>query len=230
MPKEIQELIKNGFLPEGRVKKKNLEMRDKFVEAGMETKVADKVKDIYKSNVFIDGTRGIVYITEIMELVLDMFEDVMNQGPLAREPCVNIMVTMTDCKLHEDAIHRGPGQMYPAVREGIKGCMMTATPVMFEPKQVMLFEAPEEYMGEISKLVANKRGQLLDMTTNYGMVQVKAKMPVGEMFGFESELRSATEGRGTSSIIDQVFEKLPEELQPKIIGQIRTRKKLGENQ
>ena len=230
LPAEIQELIRNGHLPEGRVKKKNLEMRDKLVATGMETKVADKVKDIFHGNLFLDGTRGIVYITEIMELVLDMFEDVMNQGPLAREPCVNVMVTLTDCKLHEDAIHRGPGQMYPAVREGIKGAMMTASPVIFEPKQIMMFDAPEEYVGEISKLIANKRGQMLDMTTEYGTAQVKAKMPVGEMFGFESELRSATEGRGTSSIVDQLFEKLPEELQPKIIGQIRSRKKLSENQ
>jgi elongation factor 2 len=230
LPKEIAEMVKKGEVPEGRMKKKNLEIRTKFTDLGMETKVADKIKNIFNGNIFIDGTRGIVYINEIMELVLDMFEDVMNAGPLAREPCTGVMVTMTDCKLHEDAIHRGPSQMYPAVREGIRGAMSLATPVLFEPKQLTLFEAPEEYMGEISKLISNKRGQLLDMQQEQALIHVTAKMPVAEMFGFASELRSATGGRGTSSVVDQVFEKLPEELQRKIIGQIRTRKGLTANQ
>ena len=62
------------------------------------------------------------------------------------------------------------------------------------------------------------------------MVVVKAKLPVGEMIGMSNDLRSATGGRGNSSVIDQMFEKLPGELQMKIITQIRNRKGLSENQ
>ena len=163
-------------------------------------------------------------------MVLDMFEDVMRQGPLAREPCFNVMISLMDCKLHEDAIHRGPAQTYPAVREGVRGTMMEANPVVFEPVQTLLFEAPEEFVGEISKLISHKRGQLLDMTQEGVMVQVKGKIPVAEMFGLSNDLRSATGGRGSSSMVDQVFEKLPEELQGKVIQQIRTRKGLSQNQ
>jgi elongation factor 2 len=61
-------------------------------------------------------------------MIIDMFEDVMQAGPLAREPCVKIKVTLEDLKLHEDAIHRGPAQMYPAVRDSIREAMMTAKP------------------------------------------------------------------------------------------------------
>src|SRR3989338_4992137 len=121
------------------------------------------VKAFYRGNMFMDQTRGIVYINEIMEMVLDMFEDVMKAGPLAKEPCTNVKVIFKDCTLHEDAIHRGPAQTYPAVREGIRGAMMQAGPVMFEPLQIMRIEAPAEYTGEISKLVSSKRGQLLDI-------------------------------------------------------------------
>ncbi|MBW3000053.1 elongation factor EF-2 [Candidatus Woesearchaeota archaeon] len=226
----ITEKIKAGEIPERRVKKKDLVLRDSFIECGMDTKEATNVKDIYKGNIFVDGTRGIVHISEILEMVLDMFEDVMSAGPLAREPCVNVKVTMTDCKLHEDAIHRGPAQMYPAVREGIREAMRNARPLIFEPLQVMQFEAPEEFMGEISKLVANKRGQLLDMKQESGLVVAKAKMPVAEMFGLSNDLRSATAGRGNSSLIDQSFEKLPEEMQQKIVTQIRQRKGLSDAQ
>ncbi len=227
---EISELIKSGEIPEMRMKKRDLNLRQKFMDCGMDTKVADKVKDVFHGNVFIDGTRGIVHIGEILEMVLDMFEDVMKAGPLAREPCIKVQVTMTDCKLHEDAIHRGPAQLYPAVREGIRGAMAMAGPLIFEPLQILRIEAPVEFMGEISKLVSNRRGQLLEMNQIGVQVIAKAKMPVGELFGWSNDLRSGTGGRGTSSLVDQMFEKLPMELQQKIIKKIRERKGLSENQ
>ncbi|MFW5747151.1 MAG: elongation factor EF-2, partial [Nanoarchaeota archaeon] len=227
---ELTALIKSGEVPEMRVKKKDVELRDKFIAAGLDSKEAEKVKDIYDGNLFVDGTRGIVHIGEIMELVLDMFEEVMRKGPIAHEPGFRVKVVLNDAKLHEDAIHRGPSQLYPAVRDGIRDAMMNASPVLFEPVQTLLFECPEEYMGEVSKLISNKRGQLLDMKQEGVMVQVKGKMPVAEMFGLSNELRSATGGRGTSSLIDQTFERLPGELQQKLVNQIRERKGLTENQ
>lgn len=226
VPEAVADLIKRGEVPQERYKKKDLDIRQKFIDAGMDSKEADKIKGVFGGNMLVDGTRGIVQINEIMELVLDMFEDVMKKGPLASEPCIGVKVTLVDCKLHEDAIHRGPAQMYPAVRDGIREAMSTSKPILFEPVQTMLFNGPEEYMGEISKLIANKRGQLIDMEQDGALVEVKAKMPVGEMFGLSNELRSATGGRGTSSLVDQAFERLPDELQQKIVQQIRQRKGL----
>lgn len=222
----IQQAIKKGEIPEMRIKKKDLELRDKFVECGMDSKEALKVKDIYRGNILMDKTRGQVHLGEVLEMVLDMFEDVMSQGPLAKEPCLKVKVMLTDMKLHEDAIHRGPAQVYPAVREGIRGAMMTARPLIYEPYQVHRIEAPAEFLGEVSKLISNKRGQLLDAQQEGNLSIIKAKLPVGEMFGWSSSLRSATAGRGNSSLIDQMYEKLPEELQEKIVKQIRSRKGL----
>lgn len=196
----------------------------------METKVTRQVRDVFHSNLLVDGTRGIVHIGEIQELVSDMFEDVMAKGPIAGEPCQGVIVTLTDVKLHEDAIHRGPAQMYPAVRDGIRAAMRAAKPYILEPVQTLLFEAPEEYMGEISKLISNKRGQLLDMNQEGTIIQVKARMPVAEMFGLANSLRSATGGRGSSSVVDQKFERLPEELQRRVIDSIRQRKGLKEEE
>ncbi len=226
VPEALKEALRLGEIPEGRIKKKDLELRQKFIDAGMATKVADSVKDVFNGNLFLEQTRGEVHIGEIMEMVLDMFEDVMNAGPVAREPGFGMMITLVDTKLHEDAIHRGPAQMYPAVREGIRGALARANPLIYEPVQTLRFEAPEEYMGEISKLISNKRGQLLDMEQEGTMIVVKGKMPVGEMFGLSNALRSATGGRGSSSLVDQKFERLPDELQKKIVGQIRERKGL----
>ncbi len=223
---ELLNAIKSGSVPEGRIKKKDPALWDALEKAGMGSKTSRNVRDVYKGNVLIDGTRGIVHIGEVIEMVMDMFEDVMNQGPLAREPCYKVKVILDDVKLHEDAIHRGPAQVYPAVRDGIRLAMMNAKPTLLEPIQTMQFDAPSEYMGEISKLIQNKRGQLLDMTQEGDTISVKAKLPVAEMFGLAGDLRSATGGRGSSFLIDQSFELLPQELQSKIINQIRDRKGL----
>jgi elongation factor 2 len=227
---EVYRIVKEGQVPEGRIKKKNLEIRQAFMGAGMDSDEAEKVKDVYRGNVFIETTRGQVHLIEVLEMIMDMFEEVMNKGPLAREPCNGVKVTMTDMTLHEDAIHRGPAQVYPAIREGIRGAMLLAGPIMLEPMQVMLIEAPMDYTGGLTKLVGSIRGQLIDMAQEGSQSMIKAKLPVMNMLNWSSELRSATEGRGVSSLVDQSFERLPTELQNKVILEIKGRKGLSDAQ
>ncbi|MBI2145006.1 elongation factor EF-2 [Candidatus Woesearchaeota archaeon] len=227
MPAQYSELIKRGEISSTlRLKKKEEEIWSKLEAAGMESKLTRKLKDIFNGNMLFDITKGQVYGGEVIEMVMDAFEDVMKFGPLAREPCVNVVVYLADMKLHEDAIHRGPAQVLPAVRESVRGAMLNGGPVLFEPLQVMQIDAPLDYMGAISKLIQNRRGQLLEMTQEGEMISIKSKLPVAETFGLTSDLRSATEGRGSFSVIDQLFEKLPFELQEKMAGQIRQRKGL----
>ncbi|MBI4153847.1 elongation factor EF-2, partial [Candidatus Woesearchaeota archaeon] len=224
MPDNIFEALKSGELPEVRVRKKDIPIFDKLIELGVAHKESRNYQEFYKGNALVDDTRGIVQIGEIIGLVMDGFEQVMDVGGLAGEPCTKMLVRLVDCKLHEDAIHRGPSQMYPAVREGIRECIMNARPSLLEPVQEVQIECPSDFMGEISKLVQNKRGQLLSMDQQGAHLVVKAVMPVAEMFGLTSELRSATSGRGSFFVVNQKFDKLPESLQQKVIGSIRQRK------
>jgi elongation factor 2 len=207
-----------------RLKKKEEDIWHKLEAAGMESKTTRRIKDIFNGIMLIDMTRGQVHIGEVIEMVMDAFEDVMKFGPITREPCIKAIAYLMDMKLHEDAIHRGPAQVLPAVRESLRGAMLNAGPMLFEPLQVLQIDAPASYMGAISKLIQNRRGQLLEMTQEGEMITVKAKLPVAETFGLTSDLRSATEGRGSFSVIDQLFEKLPFELQEKVSQQIRDRK------
>tara|TARA_Y100000310_G_scaffold345830_1_gene470748 strand:+ start:2742 stop:4946 length:2205 start_codon:yes stop_codon:yes gene_type:complete len=222
----LADLLKKGDIPSVRFKKKETEYWQKLEAAGMESKVSRKVRATFNGNMLFDMTRGIVHIGEVIEMVLDAFKDVMTYGPIGREPCTKVAVYLMDTKLHEDAIHRGPAQVLPAVRESLRGAMLNAVPVIFEPLQVLQIEAIVDYMGNLSKLVQNRRGQLLDMQQEGNQLTVKAKMPVGEMFGLTSDLRSATEGRGHFYVSDQLFEKLPMELQGKLAEKIRQRKGL----
>jgi elongation factor 2 len=229
LEEDVMAGIRERKMPNGRFKKKDTEvisfLRD---ECGWDTKLAGNVKCEFNGNIFIDKTRGIVHINEIMEMLLDTFEDVMKAGPLAKEPCINVKVSLMDCTLHEDAIHRGPAQVYPAVREGIRAAMMQGGPLLYEPLQVTRIEAPNDYVGEVSKIVSSKRGQLLDMQQEGDMNVIQAKLPVAELFGWSNDLRSATGGRGNSSLVDQSFEMLPRELQDKVRKQIVERKGLSQ--
>ncbi len=226
LEEDIVKAIKEGKIREGRVRKKDVDIVEALIQAGMDRDEAKSVRAIFDGNIIEDRTRGIVYIGEVIELVLDSFEEVMRAGPLAREPVYGVKVLITDMKLHEDAIHRGPNQVYPAVRDGIREAILQAKPILLEPVQVMEFDAPAEYIGEISKLISNRRGQLLDMQQDEYRVSVRAKLPVAETFGLTGDLRSATGGRGSQSVLDQLFEPLPYELQEQTIRKIRERKGL----
>lgn len=219
-------IIRDGHLGEGRVKKADSRVFQELEKFGIPVKEARKIREVFKGNILIDDTRGIVHIGEVQEMINDAFEQVMKEGPIAKEPCTNMMVLIKDCKLHEDAIHRGPAQVYPAMREGIKLAMVDAGLTMFEPYQVIQIDCVPEFMGEITKLVQNKRGQLLEVNHEEESLMIRAKQPVGEMFGYAAELRSATEGKGNFFIVDQEFNKVPNDLQPKIVKAIRTRKGL----
>ncbi len=227
---KIYDAINNGEIPEGRIKKKNQDLANKLAELGWSGDAIRNLRDIYRKNIFMDETRGEVHIGEVIDMILDAFEMVMDQGPLAREPCMKMKLSLMDIKLHEDAIHRGPAQVYPAVRESITGAMRQANASLLEPLQIHLIEVPEKFMGNMTKLVGSKRGQLLEVRQEGGSAEIEAKIPVAEMIGWSNDLRGETEGRGVSSLKDQLFERTPMSLQEDVIRKIRQRKGLSENQ
>jgi elongation factor 2 len=230
LEEKFAEAIANKEVPIGRVKKKDRELWDLFHEKGLSKDEAERVKHIFEGNVFIDMTRGIVALNEVIELVLDGFEQVMKEGPLAREACVNMKVKLMDVSLHEDSIHRGPGQVYPAIRDGLKQAIHDAGAVLFEPVQVIQVECPQDGMGPVSSVIQNRRGQVLDMQIDEDNMTIIAKVPVAETFNMTGDIRSATGGKGSFFVKSMKFEMLPRELQDNIIKQIRDRKGLTENQ
>lgn len=226
----VYQMIKKRELPERRIKKKDLDVWTKLSEAGVSNDEARQYRYIYKDCVFLDKVKGEVHMDEVISMILDGFEQVVNAGVLSREPSMKLKCSLVDIKLHEDAIHRGPAQVYPAVRDSMRASIYSSNPVLFEPIQTLLIEGPLENMGDLTKLIQSKRGQILDIEQGSGQVTIKAKLPVAEMIGIASDLRSATEGRGTFSMIDQTFEKVPANIQPDVVRGIRNRKGLAENE
>jgi elongation factor 2 len=227
---EVYGALEKGEIPEMRMKKKQEDTWAKLSELGVSNDEAREYKEVYKGNVFIDHTRGLTLLGDVIDSVLDGWKLVIDGGPLAKEPLTKSKFILHDAKLHVDHMHRGPAQIYPAVRKGVHETMNKAGASLLEPIQIHQVEAPLEFMGKITSLISSKRGVLEDVEQESNTVTIKAQMPVSEMIGWSNALRSATEGRGISSLVDQHFKKLPGDLQDDVIRRIRQRKGLAENQ
>jgi elongation factor 2 len=222
MPENVYQAIKEGTIPEGRVKGK--EMQEIFKELGFSKDEAKGIEDVYQGNMYLNMTRGVVHIGEVRELIIEAFHSVMDKGIVAGEPTTKLMVKLMDTKLHEDAIHRGPSQVIPAVRQALFAAILSAQPVLEEPLQKLFVTAPQDFMGSVTKLVQSRRGQILDMTQEGELTTVIAKTPVAEMFGFTGDIRGSTEGRALWTTEQLGYEPLPRELQEPIVREIRMRK------
>ncbi|HKJ58103.1 MAG TPA: elongation factor EF-2, partial [Halobacteriales archaeon] len=201
-----------------------LERREALQEAGMDKDTAQNVEEIFGTNVVIDDTKGIQHLNETMELVLEGFEEALNEGPLANEPVQGAMVRLLDARLHEDAIHRGPAQVIPAVREALHRALIDARVALLEPMQNVRIDVPSEHMGAASGEIQGRRGRVDDMYQEGDRMVIEGVAPVDEMIGFSSDIRSATEGRASWNTENAGFEVMADNLQTETIVEMRERK------
>ena len=143
---------------------------------------------------------------------------------MAKEKCDAVKVFLEDATLHEDAIHRGPSQVLPAMTKGIYACMLSADAVLLEPKQLLTITVPESYLGAVSKELGSRRTQIKDMRTEVDTAIIVGLAPVKELIGFSQSIRSATQGRAMWTGEYAGYELLPKELQRSVIKEIRVRK------
>jgi len=226
----LEETVLKAF-NEGEIdeKMKGKDLQERLLKAGLPREESKKVLAIHENNIFIDATKGVQYLQDIMELMIEAFEEAVEQGPLAKEKCIGVKVKLTDATIHVDPAHRGPAQIMPAVKRPIYAGMLQAQCALLEPKQKLVVNSPSEYMSGIINQIQGRRGQIQDMIQEGEAVTIEAKVPVAEMFGFASEIRSASQGRAVWYTEYAGYEKLPTELQNRVVTQIRKRKGEPEN-
>ncbi len=199
----------------------------KLIDAGINRDLAKKIWALNHGNVIMNRTRGVIHIGEVKELIIQAFFDATNSGPLAKERVTGMFIYIDDATLHEDAIHRGPAQVLPAVTRGLYACIMSGEPILLEPKQKLSISFPNDYLGDVTKELQNRRVQLEDMRTEGEETYVVGKAPVRELIGFSAAARSASQGRAIWTAEYWGYESLPREIQPKVVKEIRTRKGLS---
>jgi elongation factor 2 len=192
----------------------------------MDKDLMRKIYAIHGTNVLVNDTKGIQNLHETRELIIEGFIDCCKKGPVAEEPLRGVMVRLVDAKLHEDAIHRGPAQTIPAVRNSMKGALIRARSVIFEPMQNIRIDAPNDVIGGVTSELNKRRGIIEDMPVEGGTASVIGKMPVAESFGFSNSVRAASQGRAVWNTENAGYVHLPRELFNKVVGEIRERKGL----
>ena len=225
LEEDIRAAIIDGTIPSGDIKKSK-EVARQLIDMGWIKVHGRGVLSIENSCVFIDATKGIQNLFETRELLIDAFKEVVKRGPRAHEKMMGVKIILNDAKLHEDAIHRGPAQTIPAVRNGINGALVSAGVALLEPKQNVYITVPQELMGSVTGEMSQRRAEIAGMETEGDMTTITAKAPVKEMFGFASEIRSATGGRALWSTEFSGYEELPRDLLDEITEEIRLRKGL----
>ncbi|AGN26787.1 elongation factor EF-2 [Candidatus Methanomassiliicoccus intestinalis] len=222
----IIDAIKTGEISvDGKIKDTK-ELAKKLQDLGMDREEAKGVVMFKDNNVFIDGTKGIQYLNETIELCKQGFEEAMSLGPLAQEKTMGLKVKLMDAKLHEDSIHRGPAQVIPAFRSAVYGAMCLGKRVLMEPLTKIYINCPESVMGDALRELQQRRGVIDEISQEGEATTIVARAPVAEMFGFASTIRGATQGRALWSTENAGFVPVPPELQTKVVEQIRTRKGL----
>ena len=224
---EVVSALREGHFGSGTVRSGDAkEIGNKFGEFGMDKDLMRKIYAINATNVLVNDTKGIQGLHETRELIIEAFNEVCKKGPVADEPVMGMMVRLVDAKLHEDAIHRGPAQTIPAVRNAIKGAMLRAKTVLMEPMQRSHVSVPNDWLGQVTREITNRRGIIEDMPSEGEATTVIGTLPVAETFGFSNDIRAASQGRAVWNSENIGFEILPPQLFNKVVGEIRTRKGL----
>jgi elongation factor 2 len=226
LPAGVIQAIKDGDIPHGKSFKDTKTIVAKLAELGIDRDEGRGLVAVEGTNILFDVTKGIQYLNETMDLIVDAFKEAMNRGPLANEKVHGLKVRLVDAKLHEDSIHRGPAQTIPAARSGIYGAMCLAGRVLLEPLQKVTVNTPQDVLAGATRELQRRRGEILDMTAVGDLQTIVAKVPVAEMFGFASDIRSATAGKVLWATESMGYEVLPQELQAPVVAEIRQRRGL----
>ncbi len=222
----VVQLIKEGNIVQGEKFKDKKTVIELLQKNGIERDVARGLTSVTGDNIFFDNTKGIQYLDETMELLIEAFKEVIVRGPLANEGVSRVKAVLVDAKLHEDSIHRGPAQVIPAGRNSLYGAMCQAKRTLMEPVQKVFINVPQSIMGSVTNEIQQRRGVVEEMNMEGDDIVIVAKVPVSGMFGFASAIRGATGGKVLWSSENAGYQRVPPELQKDVVAKIRTRKGL----
>ena len=222
---EIAEMCRTGELGEMKDKK---EMTKILRDHGWEPDVAKKVMRFdSRGNIMINGTKGVQFIDESSDSILSGFDDVMKEGPLAREQMRNCKFTFTHFVPHEDTAHRGLSQLGPASRRACLASVLLAQSVILEPILGIEVRIPQDLVGNVASVLSSKRGKVIDMQQKGVVSIVIGEVPASETFDISQVMRGQTAGKAMWNTFFKAWSPIPKSLVAQLIPDIRKRKGLS---
>ncbi|SNZ10909.1 elongation factor G [Persephonella hydrogeniphila] len=166
---------------------------------------------------FVDKIVGGVIPKEYIPAVDAGIQEAMQNGIVAGYPVIGVKATLFDGSFHEvdssEIAFKIAGSM--AFREAAK----KANPVLLEPIMFVEVDTPEEYMGDVMGDLSKRRGRILGSEKKGTTITIRAEVPLAEMFGYATDLRSLTQGRATFSMVFEKYEEVPKNIADEIAGE-----------
>ncbi len=225
LSEEIIELIRTGQLNENQDKKTVAKiLRDR----GWDADEARSVVEIdERGNMLLEETKGVQFLQESMDSIRAGFNDVMTNGPLAYEYCRGMKVILTHYVPHEDPAHRTYAQLMPATRRAILGATLSADPTLLEPILGIEIKCPADQIGQITGVIASKRGKMLSMEQKEVVTIIQGEIPTSETFDLSEAMRGATAGKAMWNTYFKSWAPVPASMLGQLVSEIRKRKGLS---
>jgi elongation factor G len=172
--------------------------------------------EIGKGFEFVDAIKGGVVPREYIPAVQKGLEETLPNGVMAGFPVVDVKVTLHFGSYHDVDSNENAFKM--AASMGFKDGMRKANPVLLEPMMAVEVETPPEFMGNVVGDLSSRRGMVQGMEDVAGVKVIKAEVPLAEMFGYSTSLRSATQGRATYTMEFKHYSEAPRNVAEAIIN------------
>jgi elongation factor G len=169
-----------------------------------------------KGHEFVDAIKGGRVPREFIPAVEKGVDEALRDGVLAGYPVVDVKVTLFDGSYHDVDSNENAFKM--AAIFAFKDGMRSAQPVLLEPIMAVEVETPEEKMGDVIGDLSSRRGVIQGMEDLAGSKAVKAEVPLGEMFGYSTTLRSLTQGRATYTMEFKHYAEAPKNVAEAVIS------------
>ncbi|MCH1489472.1 MAG: elongation factor G [Ilumatobacteraceae bacterium] len=168
---------------------------------------------------FVDSITGGRIPREYIQPTNQGIQSGLESGVLAGYGMVDVKVTLVDGQYHDvdssEMAFKVAGQM------GIRKAAEAAKPVLLEPIMAVEVVTPEDYMGDVMGDLSSRRGRIEGMEANGNVQTVKAQVPLSEMFGYSTDLRSRTQGRATYTMQFDSYQQVPEAISSEIVKRVR---------
>jgi len=168
---------------------------------------------------FVDAIKGGVVPREYIPAVDKGIREAMDTGVLAGYPVVDFKVSLIDGSYHE--VDSSEMAFKIAGSMGFKEGCSKAGPVLLEPIMSVEVVVPEEYMGDVIGDLNSRRGRIMGMENRAGAQVITSMVPLAQMFGYATDLRSATQGRATYTMTFDHYEQIPKSVSEEIIAKIK---------
>ena len=168
---------------------------------------------------FVSAIKGGVIPQEYVPAVENGVVQATTNGGLVGYPVVDVKVTLLDGSYHE--VDSSEMAFTIAGSMAFKEALRKANPVLLEPVMDVEVVVPEEFMGDVIGDISSRRGKVLGMTSKAGAQVVESRVPLSQMFGYATDLRSRTQGRATYTMQFSRYEEVPETVKEDMLGEVR---------